>query len=291
MIPRGTLGLNGLPSLPCGPLLTLFRPQQLRALSSTTPHQQDAAARVAKLDPRWLSDTKSRLGKCILFGMDQAQTTRAGMLLADVSLNWRTLLAGSEGFPTDPRRTGISSAPIDWGSQDAMGHVNNVQYVRYAESSRTNWTRQIGEHFDREHKRQWSELLSSKSIGLILRSIKVDYKFPMTWPDRISVYHKLRSMPTETDSSMLLDVMILSEGKERVAARCEEDVVVYNYKAGKKSALPDYMLTQFRHQFEEQEEAKRLNSQKVSKILEEVERLEKETWDRVDAKEDLGSAT
>lgn len=171
-----------------------------------------------------------------------------------------------------------------------MGHVNNVQYVRYAETSRTNWTRQIGEHFDREHKNLWAEMLTSKSYGLILRSILVEYKFPMTWPDRISVYHKLRSMPDEKDTSMLLDVMIVSEGKQRVAARCQEDVVVYNYKEGKKSTLPGYMLAQFRRQFEEQEEAKRVNSAKVNAILEEVERLEKETWDQVDAKEDFGSA-
>lgn len=57
------------------------------------------------------------------------------------------------------------------------GHVNNVNYVRYAESARVNWTRNIGNHIDEANKKKWLALLSSTGIGLILRSIKVDYKF------------------------------------------------------------------------------------------------------------------
>lgn len=58
-----------------------------------------------------------------------------------------------------------------------MGHVNNVTYVRYAESARVNWTRNIGLHIDPANKDKWTNLLNSTGIGLILRSIKVDYKF------------------------------------------------------------------------------------------------------------------
>jgi len=263
-----------------------------RLFSSTASRHEDSSTAPAKaLNPRWLSDLKARLGKCIQFGMNPEQTTAAGVLLAEVTRDWRSLLAGSEGYLTHPLRAGISSTPIDWGDQDAMGHVNNVQYVRFCETSRTNWTRKIGDHYDRPHKKQWDEMLTSKSYGLILKSIKVDYKFPMEWPDRISAYHKIRVMPKETDSSMLLDVMILSEGKQRIAAKAEEDVVVYNYKEGKKSTLPDYMLTQFKRQYEEQEVAKEQSAKRLRQILGQVRALEQETWDREDAKEDLGSAT
>lgn len=57
------------------------------------------------------------------------------------------------------------------------GHVNNVQYVRYAETGRCNWARNFGTYFDVVHKREWEEILSSSNVGLILRSITVDYKF------------------------------------------------------------------------------------------------------------------
>lgn len=220
--------------------------------------------------------------------MNDMQVTKAGLLLAEVARDWKLLLAGSEGYLVDKRRAGISSVPIIWGDQDTMGHVNNVQYVRYCETSRTNWIRQIGEHFDPTNKNLWDEMLTNKSYGLILKSIKVDYKFPMTWPDKISVYHKIRLMPTEKDSSMLLDVLILSEGKQRIAAKAEEDVVAYNYTAARKSTLPDYMLAQFKRQFNEQEQAKQQYGARIREILNEVRALEQETWDRPDAKEDLG---
>ena len=56
------------------------------------------------------------------------------------------------------------------------GHVNNVMYNRYAESARVNWTLKFASQ-DPAHKKEWLELMSPKSIGLILRSIKTDYKF------------------------------------------------------------------------------------------------------------------
>lgn len=56
------------------------------------------------------------------------------------------------------------------------GHVNNVMYNRYAESARVNWTLKFAAQ-DPAHKKEWLELMSPKSIGLILRSIKTDYKF------------------------------------------------------------------------------------------------------------------
>jgi len=243
------------------------------------------------LSSRWLSDVKARVGRCITFGMSSQQVDEAAMVLQEVSTDWRALVAGSEGYLTSKERAGLYKQAVVWGEQDSMGHVNNVMYVRYAESARCNWTRNFGKYFDPTHKKEWTELLSSKNIGLILKSITVDFKFPMTWPDRISVYHKLRSNPDKSSSSLVLDVTILSESRQRVAARCLEDVVVYDYKQGKKTTLAPFMLEQFRKTFELQEKARKENSAKVNSILDRVRVLEQQTWDRADAKEDFGSAS
>ena len=113
----------------------------------------------------------------------------------------------------------------------------------------------------------------------------------MTWPDRISIYHKLRICPTSSDDSMILDVTILSERQQRAAARCQEDIVLYDYRVGKKTPLRKFMVSAFQETFRLQEEAKARNTKRVLDLLREVEILEKESWDREDAKEDLGSAT
>jgi acyl-CoA thioesterase FadM len=56
-------------------------------------------------------------------------------------------------------------------------HINNVVYNRYAESARVNWTRNFACDIDPAHRREWTELMTPKSLGLILRSIRTDYKF------------------------------------------------------------------------------------------------------------------
>ena len=111
----------------------------------------------------------------------------------------------------------------------------------------------------------------------------------MAWPDRISVYHKLRSAPTASTDSFILDVLILSEKHQRPAARCVEDIVVYDYRRRTKSPLRDFMVEKFQETFQMQEEAKQRNEQRIRDLLERVRGLERESWDRADAVEDVGS--
>ena len=58
-----------------------------------------------------------------------------------------------------------------------QGHVNNVTYVKYAESGRINWAQNFANYIDPKHKKEWSELWTSRGDGLMLRSMKTDYKF------------------------------------------------------------------------------------------------------------------
>ena len=38
--------------------------------------------------------------------------------------------------------------PLRWGEMDALGHVNNAQYLRYFEESRIVWCESMGMHLD-----------------------------------------------------------------------------------------------------------------------------------------------
>ena len=111
----------------------------------------------------------------------------------------------------------------------------------------------------------------------------------MTWPDRISVYHKLRFAPTQSSNSFILDVLILSERHQRAAARCEEDIVVYNYGEGGKTILPTFIADAFQDTFVAQEKARMQSRTKVLNVLQQVEKLEKSSWNRPDAVEALGT--
>lgn len=109
---------------------------------------------------------------------------------------------------------------------------------------------------------------------------------PMAWPDRISVYHRLRSPPDRSTDSFILDVLILSERHQRPAARCVEDIVLYDYRRGSKIALTDFMVDNFQKTWTAQEEAKRQNNDRIVSLLQNVTRLEKSSWNKEGAVED-----
>lgn len=115
----------------------------------------------------------------------------------------------------------------------------------------------------------------------------------MKWPDKITVYHKLARDPNSSslsaDSAIEMHVVILSEARQRPAARCYEDNVTYDYKAERKtSALPPFIMKQFKVMWELQEETKRVWRRQAQEIENKVRRLEVESWDREDAVEDTG---
>jgi len=114
----------------------------------------------------------------------------------------------------------------------------------------------------------------------------------MTYPDRISVYHKLRAAPTSNPAptSLVLDCMILSHSHRRVSARTVDDIAVYDYRAAKKTEMPQFMHSVLSATWQLQElEAERARK-RISELGAAVEALEKGTWDRADAVEDLGGA-
>ncbi|RDK43641.1 Thioesterase/thiol ester dehydrase-isomerase [Aspergillus phoenicis ATCC 13157] len=265
---------------------TAFRNAPVSA-PGTTPRKPHT------IDPRWLTLTKRRIGRCMMFGLKPPQIKEAGEILQQIARDWRELIAGSEGYLTDETRRGLFQQSVAWGEMDSMGHVNNVTYPRYAETARVYYTRNFAMHIDPAHKTEWLNLVSSKGIGLILRSITIDYKFPMTYPDKVTVYHKLVHDPTSPDAprhGFYLHAMIVSEARQRPAARVSEDLVMYDYKAIKKAELPPFVMEQFKSTWDLQEQAKKYWQERILDIETRVRTLETESWDREDAVEDTGSA-
>lgn len=111
----------------------------------------------------------------------------------------------------------------------------------------------------------------------------------MTYPDSISVFHKLSAPPGE-GSSFCLDVLIVSELHQRAAARAEEDIVVYDYKTGGKVEIQSFMRSAFERIWEEQESERRRVEKRKEEVEALVRELEKGSWDDPNAKEDMGGA-
>lgn len=115
----------------------------------------------------------------------------------------------------------------------------------------------------------------------------------MTWPDKITVYHRLTQNPSDSldKSYFQQEALILSESKQRPAARVIEQNYLYDYtKLRKTDTPPDFILRQFQETWALQEESRKQWQREVANIEDEVRRLELESWDNPDAVEDMGSA-
>lgn len=58
-----------------------------------------------------------------------------------------------------------------------IGHANNVMYNRWAESGRVNMVMNIANQVEPQYQKAWREMMTPRSIGLILAGIKTEYKF------------------------------------------------------------------------------------------------------------------
>jgi hypothetical protein len=67
------------------------------------------------IDPRWLSDVKLRIGKCMTFGLTSKQLDEAGSILQQLAEEGTQLLVGREGFLTAPGRVGLEKQAVVWG--------------------------------------------------------------------------------------------------------------------------------------------------------------------------------
>lgn len=102
---------------------------------------------------------------------------------------------------------------------------------------------------------------------------------PITWPDNVSIYHRLHALPRPGDTSFVLDVVILSEKHQRIAAQCVEDIVMYDYVSGKKTPLEVFMLDMFKKTWEEQEAEKNWCQHRQKSIERTIRHLEYMSWD------------
>ena len=114
---------------------------------------------------------------------------------------------------------------VRWGEMDAARHVNNAVYLRWAETLRTEYFRQLG-FFHTEDSRE----------GVILGWQDCKYIFPVTFPD--TVLAGIR--PAEVGSDrFLLECRYYSQKHGRLVAISNHRMVAYDYVDLKKIAVPE----------------------------------------------------
>ncbi|CEI41763.1 unnamed protein product [Fusarium venenatum] len=225
------------------------------------------------LPSRWFADLQAQLKELTTNQYPKECTEQAQKLYAFANENWLELLAGQQGFLTDEKWRGIDNHQLLWGDMDIQGHVNNIMYNKYAETGRVKFIHNQSEDATEEEKSQWLDLPTPRGLGLILRSITTEYKFPLEFPDRISVFYKLLEAPTYESTSLKKEAWILSETHRRLAAKCIEDTAIYDYRIAKKSVLKPFMVEKFQKTFKLQQEREKKYTEEANKLIKAVEEL------------------
>lgn len=95
----------------------------------------------------------------------------------------------------------------------------------------------------------------------------------MNFPDRVTVIHKLLVKPEATSTSIFLEAAIISEQHQRIAARCFEDIAVYDYKAGKISPMHHFMVEELDAVYDSQVQAHQAALKNIATLQERLKKL------------------
>ena len=101
---------------------------------------------------------------------------------------------------------------------------------------------------------------------------------PLKYPDKLSLHHSLAPLPSSSSiTGFGLRCSVLSHTHQRSAARIDEDLVIYDYKLGKKIALPSWIEDVFRKAAADEEASKLLWNSQRAELEEEITTLEEQS--------------
>lgn len=113
-----------------------------------------------------------------------------------------------------------------WGDEDSAQHINNLVYLRWAETIRVEYFEAIG----------MDASFSGDVAGPILAWQDCKYIFPMTHPDTAIVGVRCTEI---LEDRFTLETGVFSKAHDRIAAITKQSIVPYNYAKLAKTALPN----------------------------------------------------
>ncbi len=128
----------------------------------------------------------------------------------------------------------ITPLPVQWGDQDAFGHVNNVVYIRWLESARV----------DLLNACPSSVTMSGTGPGPILASVQCDFRRQLRFPDWVYVGSRITRLGR---SSVDISHAIVSAAQGEIVAEGKSVIVVFDYSLQKVCRIPDDLRRSFEH--------------------------------------------
>lgn len=117
------------------------------------------------------------------------------------------------------------SLPVQWGEQDALGHVNNVTFFRWWESARIAYSLKVG--LIRENQ--------PADFGTVLVAMKCDFRRQLTFPDTVHIGSRLSRAG---NSSFDVAHRLISDRNPEVCAEAVSTMVYFDFAGQATCRLP-----------------------------------------------------
>jgi acyl-CoA thioester hydrolase len=127
----------------------------------------------------------------------------------------------------------VTEIPVLWGDMDDFGHVNNIIYLKWCETSRVELFRKV---WDLKSLKM-EDILSEEGMGPILANFNMNYRIPVQYPDIITV--KTRVTNIGNTSFGISHELYSKVNEKNIVANAESVVVMINYKLGEKFTIDD----------------------------------------------------
>lgn len=122
-----------------------------------------------------------------------------------------------------------SVIPIRWGDMDALGHVNNTVYFRYAEQTRVEWLEQMGFPIDMR-----------RDEAVVVVNASCTFLAPLTYPGAVECRMFFVGKPGR--SSLESRYEMRKVGEDVLYAEGAAKMVWMNPATGKSVSLPQSIL-------------------------------------------------
>ena len=127
----------------------------------------------------------------------------------------------------------VIELPVQWGDQDALGHVNNVVFFRWWESSRIAYAEQVGV----------LRLHPGSTLTTVLASVTCDFRKQLTYPDRLLIGARLGRVG---NSSFAVEHRLVSEKLNQIAAEAVSTMVLFDVAQQRAIRVPDHVRVAMR---------------------------------------------
>lgn len=110
----------------------------------------------------------------------------------------------------------ICEQKVVWGEMDALGHLNNVVYYRYAETARIHYLENLG--------------MFDEQSFLVLAQASCKYILPVVYPDTLQIGVRTKKLGK---TSIVFDYLFYSQNQQQTVATGEGVVVNLDHKTNK----------------------------------------------------------